>query len=103
MSLKLINTNNYSKETEENLKPYIWNKKNNVNSLKIVAWGTERGRETESCSFSGFFILSVKFFISPLGIKMMNVINNRIFFFKLEDLILKIFTRTRILAWSWRL
>ena len=30
MSLKLINTNNYGKETEENLKPYIWTKKREV-------------------------------------------------------------------------
>ena len=27
ISLKLKNTNNYAKETEENRKPYIWNKK----------------------------------------------------------------------------
>ena len=26
MSLKFINTNNHAKETEVNLKPYIWNK-----------------------------------------------------------------------------
>ena len=64
--------------------------------------GMEKGREAEGCSFSSFsFSTCIIFYFAfenqndGCG-KQLNI------FFKLEDLILKIFTRTRILAWSWR-
>ena len=42
ISLKLINTNNHAKETGENLKPYIWNKKNREFSHKVFGGGGSR-------------------------------------------------------------
>ena len=41
ISLKLINTNNHVKETEKNLKPYIWNKKREF-SHKVFGGGGVR-------------------------------------------------------------
>ena len=44
MSLKLINTNNYGKETVGNLKSYIWNKKNVNLVIKFLAGEVSNNR-----------------------------------------------------------
>ena len=63
-------------------------------------WGWEKGRETEDCSFSGFSFSACVILYFTFGNQNDGCEKQRNVFFKLEDLILKIFTRTRILAWS---
>ena len=75
----MINTNNYGKETGQNLKPYIWNK--NVN---LVIRG--RGREDEGCSFSGFSFSACIIIYFAFENQNEGVISNRIFVSNLKIL-----------------
>ena len=101
----MINTNNHGKETDENLKPYYLEQKNlnlvikpsvgEVSDNLSVETGKGKGGIVTCWVFNSQHVL---FLNSPFKIKMRKMMNNRIFFFKFENLILKIFTRTRILS-----
>ena len=93
------------------LKPHIWNKNREFSHKvfgggrcpTIIAWGWKRGRESEGCSFSGFSFSTCIVFYFAFEKQNDECDKQQNIFFKLEDLILKVFTRTRILTWSWRL
>ena len=99
------------KEFEENLTAHIWSKNREFSHKgfgggrcpRIVAWGWKKGRESEGCSFSGFSFSTCIVFYFAYEKQNDGCDKQQNIFFKLEDLILKIFTRTRILTWSWRL
>ena len=69
----------------------------------MVLWGWGRGREDEGCSFSGFSFSACIIFYFGFENQNDGCDKPHNIFFKIEDLILKIFTRIRILVWSWRL
>ena len=69
----------------------------------MIAWRWESRREAEGCSFSGFSFSACIIFYFAFENQNDGCDKQQNIFFELEDLILKIFTITRILAWSWRL
>ena len=72
-----------------------------VSCNRSVGW--ERGREAEGCSFSSFSFSACIIFYFSFENQNDRCDKQQNIFFKLKDLALKMFTRTRILAWSWRL
>ena len=115
----MINTNNYGKDSEENLKPYIWNIKREL-SHKVSGWGQASDKRvyTVWCEVGvgkGGWGLFIIVFLTLMNWKWkwrtwwkhgetLLLIKNKHqnICFKFVDVILKIFTRTRILTWSWR-
>ena len=61
------------------------------------------GREAEGCSFSGFSFSACVIFHFAFKNQNGGCDKQQNIFFRLEDLILKIFTKICILAWSWQL
>ena len=62
--------------------------------------GMGKRKEAEGCSFSCFSFSACKNFNFAFGNQNGGCDKEQNIFFKLENLMLKIFTRTRTLAWS---
>ena len=70
-----------------------------VSYNRSTGWG--RGREAEDCSFSVFSFSACIIFYFSFKNQNDGCDKQQNIFCKLEDLMLKIFRRTRALAWSW--